>query len=112
MVQPNPNIYVVGTNEVTVVVQVSNFELVEGTGQPNAPGQGHINYFIDTPPPTAAGKPAVAKAGSYISSITANYTWTKVEEGVHTFSAELVNNDDTPLAPPVTAMVTVPVYPG
>jgi hypothetical protein len=112
IVQPEPNSYVVGTNEIKVVVEVSGFDLVDGTGRPNAPRQGHINYFMDTEPPTAPGRPATAKTGRYASSIATTYTWTNVVEGVHTFSAELVNNDDTPLAPPVTVTVTVSVYPG
>lgn len=112
IVQPEQNSYVVGTNDIKVVVEVSGFDLVDGTGQPNAPGQGHIIYFMDTAPPTAPGQPATAKTGSYASSTATTYTWTNVVEGVHTFSAELVNNDDTPLAPPVTVTVTVSVYPG
>lgn len=36
-------------------------------------------------------------------------TWQSVAAGTHTFSVELINNDHTPLSPPVVAKVVVVV---
>jgi plastocyanin len=94
-----------------VTVSVTNFDLQAKYGQANAPGQGHIHYFMDVTPPTAAGKAAVTDAGTWTNTTATSYTWHNVGGGAHTFSVELVNNDHTPLAPPVTATVNVLVIP-
>ena len=74
-------------------VVVSNFNLVDKQGQAAVPGEGHIIYYMDvTPPGTAA-------AGTYAASINTSYTWHNVSPGIHFFSVQLVNNDDTPLNP-------------
>ncbi|OGO30894.1 MAG: hypothetical protein A2Z29_01425 [Chloroflexi bacterium RBG_16_56_11] len=94
---------------VLVSVQVSNFNLVEKLGSENAPREGHIHYFIDVPPPTDPTKPAVSAPGSYAATADTSYTWSNVTVGSHSFAAELVNNNHTPLDPPVTASVLVTV---
>ena len=96
---------------VTVSVQVSNFTLVDKLGEANVAGEGHIHYFLDVDAPTTPGEPAVTAAGTYAATAATSYTWHNVGGGPHKFSVELVNNDHTPLAPPVVASVSVTVLP-
>jgi len=90
-----------------VDVQVSNFALVGKLGQPNVAGQGHIHYFLDVTAPTTPGQPAVTGPGSYVATAATGCIWLGVAAGTHTLSVELVNNDHTPLVPPVVAKITV-----
>jgi plastocyanin len=106
---PTGNIFQIG--DVTVTVQVSGFNLVDKIGQANAAGEGHINYFMDVNAPTTSGQPATTAAGTYAATAATSYTWHNVGGGSHTFSAELVNNDNTPLEPPVVASASVTVIP-
>ena len=99
---------VVGPN-VTISIQVASFNLVNKLGQPNLLGEGHVHYFMDVDPPTTPGVPAVTAPGTYAPTIETSYTWTNVTPGSHMFSVELVNNDHTPLVPPVVAFVNVTV---
>src|SRR5207247_3086523 len=46
---------------------------------------------------------------TYHAQATKEYTWPNVSAGEHTFAVQLVNNDHTPLRPPVIAQVTVTV---
>lgn len=95
--------------KVTVSVRVTNFKAVDKEGQPSVLGEGHFHYFLDVAAPTTAGKPAVPESGTWGSTANTSYTFENVEAGTHTISVELVNNDHTPLAPPVVATVTVTV---
>lgn len=112
MVQPEMNSYVVGTDTIKVVVQVAGFELVDGSGRANAAGQGHINYFFNVKAPAAPGQPATTAPGTYASSTATTYSWPGLSDGVYTVAAELVNNDDTPLSPPVVAEASVSLFQG
>jgi hypothetical protein len=94
---------------VQVRVDVRNLLLVSKLGAANVPGEGHIHYFLDVVPPTEPGKPAVTAPGTYAASNATVYTWTGIAPGSHTFAVELVNNDHTPLIPPVFTSVTVNV---
>ncbi|MBI4295754.1 MAG: DUF4399 domain-containing protein [Chloroflexi bacterium] len=95
-------------NSVTVSIEVSNFKVVP-IGGANAPGEGHIHYYLDVEIPTTAGQPAVSAAGTYKAVPNTSATWENVSAGSHTFGVQLVNNNHTPLSPPVTARVTVTV---
>ena len=64
---------------------------------------------MDVVAPTEQGKPAVTAAGTYAPTPATSHTWNNVGIGTHTFSVELVNNDHTPLDPPVVAKVVVVV---
>ena len=90
---------------VTVTVQVSNFNLVEKQGQANAPGEGHLHYYLDIDAPITPGQPAIPASGSWAHTAARTYTFTNVTGGQHKISVELVNNDHTPLVPPVVAIV-------
>ena len=86
-------------------MSVSNFNLVDKVGQANVPGEGHIIYYADVPIPTTQGQPAFTAPGTYTVSTNTSYLWTSLFAGVHTLGVQLVNNDNTPLSPPVTAQV-------
>jgi hypothetical protein len=95
--------------DITVNIVVSNFNIVNKIGQPSAPGEGYVIYYMDVTPPTASGKPATTAAGTYAEVAGTTYTWKNVAAGPHTFSIQLVNNDGTPLSPAVVQTEPVPV---
>jgi photosystem II stability/assembly factor-like uncharacterized protein len=97
------------TGDITVSVQVANFNLVDKLGQTNVPREGHIHYFLDVEVPTVAGKPATTTPGTFVATPETSCTWKNVGPGAHILSVELVNNDHTPLEPPVVASVMVNV---
>lgn len=90
-----------------VSVEVSGFKLVDKLGQANVPGEGHIRYFLDVPPPSVSGGTMVPAEGSYGDTHETAYYWPDIGQGEHTFWAELVNNDHTSLDPPVVAKVSI-----
>ncbi len=97
----------IAAGNVTVSVNVMNFNLANKLGMANVAGEGHIHYFMDAAVPTIQGKPAITKPGTYVPTANTSFTWTNVTAGMHNFSVELVNNDHTPLSPPVTTEVSV-----
>ncbi|MDK2889647.1 MAG: hypothetical protein PWR21_279 [Methanoculleus sp.] len=99
----------VTAGDVTVSVDVTNFTLVEPAGQPNAAGEGHLHYYLDAPVPTNASEPAIPETGEYVVSANTSYTWENVTAGEHNLSAQLVNNDHTPLVPLTFETVNVTV---
>jgi len=101
----------VPSGDLKVSAQVFNFNVANKLGQPNAVKEGHLHYFMDVDAPTAQGKPAVTASGTYTATSDTSYVWTNVNPGTHTLSVELVNNDHTPLNPPVVAKNTVTVIP-
>jgi len=92
---------------VTVSVDVTNFTLIEPTGQANAPGEGHLHYYLDAPVPTNESEPAIPETGGYVVSTNLSHTWENVTAGEHNLSVQLVNNDHTPLIPLVFETVNV-----
>jgi hypothetical protein len=105
---PAPGAYEI-VNNVLIVVSVSNFNLVNKIGQANVPGEGHIIYYADVQPPTTPGQPALTAQGTYAISENISYLWTSLFAGPHTLSVQLVNNDNTPLNPPVTYSINMTV---
>ncbi len=99
----------IAAGNITVSVNVMNFNLVNKLGEANVAGEGHIHYFMDVSIPTAPGKPALSAPGTYAPIYNESFVWQNVTPGMHNFSAELVNNDHTPLVPPVTDEVSVEV---
>jgi plastocyanin len=94
---------------VTVMANVMNFNLVNKLGQANVPGEGHLHYYFDVPVPRTPGKPAVTAVGTFAPTPNTTFTWTNVKPGKHNFSAQLANNDHTPLIPLVYSTVNVTV---
>jgi plastocyanin len=99
----------VAAGNVTVAVNLTNFTLVEPTGQPNAPGEGHLHYYLDAVVPTNASAPAIPETGGYVISTNTSYTWENVTAGAHNFSVQVVNNDHTPIIPLVFDTVNVTI---
>lgn len=97
--------------DVTISVTPGDFEIVNKLNQDPVEGEGHIHYYVDVDElPTTPGQPAVTTdAKTYHAAATTTYTWPDVPAGEHTFAVQLVNNNHTPLEPPVTAEVTVTV---
>jgi hypothetical protein len=106
---PTGNAFAIG--DVMVSVEVADFSIVDKQEQPAVKGEGHLHYFMDVTAPTAPGQPAITEAGTWVSTIATSNTWHNVGGGSHTFSVELVNNDDTPLTTPVIATKTILVIP-
>lgn len=96
-------------NDITIEVEVENFDLVDEYGENNVVSQGHLIYYMDIEPPTNLNDPAFSLSGTYVVSIETNYTWENVLSGKHNFSVQLVNNDHTPLDPPVIKTIEVTV---
>ncbi len=92
---------------IDVVVDVSNFTLVDKEGGNNKGGEGHIIYYLDVPVPTYYDHTAITLSGTYNTDFKTSYTWQNVSPGTHTFSVQLVNNNNKPL--PVSAVDTVKI---
>jgi hypothetical protein len=101
----------VTAGDLKVSVDVKKFDIVDKLGQAPKDGEGHIHYYLDAGEiPTRDGQPAVTNdERTYHAQATKEYTWPNVSVGEHTFAVQLVNNDHTPLRPPVIAQVTVRV---
>ncbi len=97
----------VEAGNVTVTVLVRNFSVVNRTGGQNVPGEGHLVCFKDVIPPTTPGLTVKTEPGTFQVSSQTWCTWHNVSQGTHTFTVELVNNDNTPLIPPVLDAVDV-----
>ena len=94
--------------DVTVSVRVSNFNLVASYGQPAAPGEGHLHYYMDLPVPLAE-EGALAPPGHFVPTTATSFTFPDVPPGIHNFSVELANNDHSPFPQPIFSTVTVTV---
>ncbi len=92
---------------VTVTVDIKNFDLVNKLGGANAAGEGHIHYYMDAAVPKTPNKPALTAVGTYAPTANKSFTWMNVTPGKHNLSVQLVNNDHTPLIPVVYATVNV-----
>ena len=96
--------------DIEVAFDVGNFEVVDKLGEAAVAGEGHVHFYVDVDPlPTAPGQAAVTAPEKYHAAAATSYTWQGVRPGQHTFGVQLVNNDHTPLEPPVTDEVTVTV---
>ena len=95
--------------DIVVRIYLQNFEMNSNFGLPNTPNRGHVIYYMDTTAPLAQGTAATAAPGSFAVSVETEYTWNNVAAGEHVFSVQLVNNDNTPLLPPVAVRVNVTV---
>jgi hypothetical protein len=93
--------------QVEVNTSVENIKLNDDKiGKSNVPGEGHIIYYLDVEPPTSPGQSATTNPGTYEATTNDFHIWENVSTTTHTFSIQLVNNDDTPLDPPVIAQIT------
>jgi plastocyanin len=95
--------------DVTVTIQTSNFSIVDKQGQANTSHEGHIHYYLDVEAPTTPGQPAIPLSGEWAHVASTTYTFATVAAGSHTISVQLINNDHTPLEPPVVASIAIKV---
>jgi hypothetical protein len=96
--------------EVQVSSAVSNIRLSDDSiGKANVPGEGHIIYYLDVTPPTSPGEVATTSPGTFKATTDDFHTWPEVPAGDHTLWLQVVNNDNTPLDPPVIAEITITV---
>ena len=100
---------IIQASNIEVSVQVFNFRVSDKLGQDPVPGEGHIHYYLDVAIPTTPGEPAVSAPGTYKADFSTSTVWEEVTPGEHTLGVQLVNNNHTPLDPPVTATVMVTV---
>ena len=91
---------------VTIFVEVSNFTLVQPGGK-DIPGTGHLIYYRDVVPAAMKGIPAFTRPGTYGVSSETTFEWDGITPGTHTFAVQLVNNDNTPLDPPMVDAIDV-----
>ncbi len=98
--------------EILVDASVYNFKLNDDKiGQANVPGEGHFIYYMDVDAPTIQGQPATTASGTYKITASSSYAWIQVPTGDHTFSIQLVNNDNTPLNPATIMKIAVTLPP-
>jgi hypothetical protein len=95
--------------DITVKVYVENFELLPGGGTPPSLSSGHLVYYLDVEAPRTAGNTALTADGTYAVSTATSHVWVGVSPGSHTFTVQLVNSLDMPLAPPTIVRVPVVV---
>jgi hypothetical protein len=98
---------VLPAGNVTVTAATENITLVPPTT--NVAGQGHLHYYLDVAIPTTPGAPAVTAPGTYQATPNTSAVWANLTAGTHTLGVQLVNNDHTPMVPPITATVTITV---
>jgi hypothetical protein len=88
---------------VTATVTVTNFDLVEPTGQPNQAGQGHYHIYLDD-----------ASGGNYLvagqTPTVALHIPATASVGAHTLRVSISDNDHQPLIPAVQAIVDLDVH--
>jgi hypothetical protein len=106
----------VPAGDVTVTIRAGNFRIVDKQGRANVPGEGHVHFYMDAGTvPSSPGSPAIPSVPDIRWARVAGteYTFTDVPPGTHTFTVQLVNNDQTPVIPPMyrSLTVTVPATP-
>jgi len=90
-----------------VAVSTRNINITDVSNQTapqNVAGQGHFIYYMDIDPPVVGT--INTTTGSSAAGYTKSYLWQNVQPGFHTFSVMLVNNDGTPLSPPMIYKIT------
>ena len=98
---------VISGGAITIQFEVSEFRLVptqvpldEAGKRPDAnrPGEGHLHFMLDLQPVVVWEK-------------AEPYTFTNVPPGEHRLMVEVVNNDHSPLSPPVMQTIQLTVTP-
>jgi plastocyanin len=102
----------VPAGNVTIMVNVTDFYLVNKLGSANEDNEGHIHYYMDVAVPKTPDKPAVTASGTFAPTANTSFTWRDVSPGSHNFSVQLVHNDHTPLIPLVYAEINVTAVAG
>jgi hypothetical protein len=80
-------------SKIPILISIENFNVVDfETNTLPKNGEGHVHLWLDDPNPTAE---------SAVKLVDDNFTYSDVSFGEHTVRAELVNNNHTPLRPPI-----------
>ena len=108
IIEPKEEVQIPAGN-ISVMANVTNFNLVNKLGQASVAGEGHLHYYIDVAVPKTPGKPAVTAIGTFAPTANTTWTWPNVKPGKHNFSVQLANNDHTPVIPVVYRTVNVTV---
>jgi hypothetical protein len=96
--------------EINISTDIRNFKVFsDKIGQSAMPGEGHFIYYFNVSPPTTPGKPALTEEGTYAITADSIASWLSVLPGEYKVWVQLVNNDNTPLEPPVIAGGTITV---
>jgi hypothetical protein len=98
--------------DIDVISNIGNFKVfADKIGQPTVPGEGHFIYYFNVSPPTDLNKPALTGEGTYAITGDSITSWVGVLPGEYKVWVQLVNNDNTPLEPPVLAggSIIVPI---
>lgn len=93
--------------DINVNLDVLNFRVVDKIGEKTVFGEGHFIYYFNVVPPTSPGTPAFTEEGTYVATTDNIVSWFGVKPGEYSLWAQLVNNDNTPLEPPVVAGATI-----
>ena len=94
--------------DLVIRADVSGVRLVDRIGATPVPGEAHLIYYVGVDfVPTRTGEPAYTAPGTYAASSEESHTWPGLAPGRYAIAVQVVNNDDTPRAPPVTARATV-----
>lgn len=89
---------------ITLTIEVERFALESvGAGAPNVPGRGHYRVYLDD----AGGDDFLAEGWSSTLRVTVPQD---ITDGSHELRIILVNNDNSPLDPPVAGGVLLIVY--
>ena len=99
----------ISAGDIEVRVFLQNFTITENSGVPNKPNTGHVIYYLDVDAPLTYGTAATTATGTYAISTSTSFIWKNVLIGEHTFTVQLVNNDNTPLLPPTAVRANVTV---
>ena len=100
----------VPAGNVVLTAEVTGFRLVDMIGTPPKPGEGHLVFYVGVDyVPTEPGRLAYTTPGTFAVSTEPTYTWPNLSPGKYGIAVQLVNNDDSALQPPVTAMATITV---
>lgn len=84
-------------NKIPVLVATENFDLIDYKESTlKQAGKGHVHIWLDEQNPTVDNS---------VQLTTDVFTYSDVTYGEHTLTAELVNNDHTPLVPPVKKII-------
>jgi hypothetical protein len=102
----------VPAGDVTVTIRAGNFRIVDKEGQANVRGEGQVHFYMDVGTvPSTPGSLAIPSAPDIRWARVAGteYTFTDIPPGTHTFTVQLVNNDQTPVTPLLYRSVTITV---
>jgi hypothetical protein len=94
--------------DVKAVVKLLGFHIVDKIGKPNVPGEGHLVFYSDAYPRTTPNVSVMLSSpvpGTSYASLSDYFVFSNVQPGNHLYAVQLVNNDDTPLNPPLLAEI-------